>query len=197
VSALPQRAELPVLGSHDAGVLPPLSGPVLVVEDGGAAIVIRRAVASDVGAMHALQADFVAARILLARGVEQIRASIDAYVVAADGERILGTGMLKVYSPELAEICALAVDPAYQKHGLGRRIVAALIEQAAQRAIPRVIALTLQDGFFHRLGFSTTALSALPEKVAADCMACPKKHACDEIAVVRAVAPAFSNLGRS
>ena len=125
MSELPQRAELPVLGSHGAGVLTPPSGPVLVVEDGGAAIVIRRAVASDVGAMHALQADFVAARILLARDVEQIRASIDAYVVAADGERIVGTGMLKVYSPDLAEICALAVDPAYQAHGLGRGIVAA------------------------------------------------------------------------
>lgn len=196
MSALPQRSVLPVLAPVEIGVLAGRIGPALVAAD-APVLTIRRATTTDVGAMHALQADFVAARILLARTTEQIRASIDNYVVATDGERIVGTGMLKVYSPELAEICALAVDPAYQKHGLGRRIVEALVEQAAHRGIPRVIALTLQDGFFHRLGFATTALSALPEKVAADCVACPKKHACDEIAVVRDVAPAFSNIGRS
>ncbi|MGH7445560.1 MAG: GNAT family N-acetyltransferase, partial [Longimicrobiales bacterium] len=158
---------------------------------------VRRATPVDVDAMHALQADFVASRILLARSAEQIRASIDRYVVAVDGEHIICTGLLKIYSADLAEICPLSVATAYQKHGVGRRIVDALLADAAGLGIQRVIALTLQDGFFHRLGFTTTALSVLPEKVAADCRACPKRHACDEIAVVRDVAPAFSDLGRS
>lgn len=188
------RLELPVLAaaartSRDrpgAPELPPAS-----------AIGVRRATIFDLEAMHALHADFVAQRILLPRSPEQMRASIDRYVVAVAGERIIGTGMLKLYSSELAEICALAVAPAYQQHGMGRRLVEHLLADAAALGVQRVIALTLQEGFFHRLGFATTALSRLPEKVAADCRACPKRHACDEIAVVREIAPMFSNRRRS
>lgn len=193
MSAAPQRLELPVAQTREPSV-------VLRVESGETlpdAVLVRRAVLADAEAMHALQAEFVASRILLARSVEQIRATIDRYVVAEADGAIVATGMLKVYSADLAEVCALAVAPAYQKHGLGRRIVQALLEDAQAMGIQRVIALTLQEGFFHRLGFSTTALSRLPEKVAADCRMCPKRHACDEIAVVREVAPTFSNTGRS
>ncbi len=162
----------------------------------GPDVEVRRATLADVTAMHVLQADFVASRILLARSPEQIRAAIDRYVVAVDGAELIGTGMLKVYSQDLAEVCALAVAPAYQQHGVGRRVVEALLADAQALGIGRVIALTLQDAFFHRLGFTTTALSLLPQKVAADCQVCPKRHACDEIAVVRDVAPAVPNLGR-
>ena len=194
MSALPQRAPLPVMALPVMAMMSPDLRLVSVAVEG--AVDVRPAVLADVPAMHALQRDYVAERILLARSPAQIAANIERYVVACDGDDIVGTGMLKIYSPELAEICALAIAPTHQKHGLGRRIVDALIEQAASLGIPRVIALTLQDGFFHRLGFTTTALNALPEKVAADCVACPKRHACDEIAVVRRVAPAFSDGGR-
>lgn len=194
MSAAPQRIALPVAPAYEPAVLLRVESSDVRAAD---AVVVRRAVAADVEAMHALQAEFVASRILLARSIEQIRATIDHYVVAEADRAIVATGMLKVYSADLAEVCALAVAPAYQKHGLGRRIVHALLDDAQAQGIHRVIALTLQDKFFHRLGFTTTALSRLPEKVAADCKVCPKRHACDEIAVVREVAPTFSNTGRS
>ncbi|HEU5208850.1 MAG TPA: GNAT family N-acetyltransferase [Longimicrobiales bacterium] len=194
MSAAPQRIALPVAPAYEPAVLLRVESSDVRAAD---AVVVRRAVAADVEAMHALQAEFVASRILLARSIEQIRATIDHYVVAEADGAIVATGMLKVYSADLAEVCALAVAPAYQKHGLGRRIVHALLDDAQAQGIHRVIALTLQDKFFHRLGFTTTALSRLPEKVAADCKVCPKRHACDEIAVVREVAPTFSNTGRS
>jgi amino-acid N-acetyltransferase len=191
VSALPLRVELPVMSARPVDVR-------LVRDPAGVvAIDVRHATLADVDAMHAVQRDFVAERILLARSAQQIAADIERYVVACDDGVIVGTGMLKLYSPDLAEICALAIASTHQKHGIGRRIVDALLADAAALGIPRVIALTLQDGFFHRLGFTTTALAALPEKVAADCVACPKRHACDEIAVERQVAPAFSDPGRS
>ena len=195
MSAVPQRLELPLAPIAPAVVLhlEPAAGSRPEVDG---AVTVRPATLADVEAMHALQADFVAQRILLARSVEQIRAAIDRYVVAVADGAIVGTGMLKLYSAELAEVCALAVAPAWQKHGVGRRIVSALVADAHALGIRRVIALTLQDSFFHRLGFTTTALSRLPEKVAADCKVCPKRHACDEIAVVREVAPAYSNPGR-
>ena len=192
MSALRHRVELPIVPEFDAPTLLRLE-PI----EGADTVVVRRAVLADVEAMHALQSEFVANRILLARSVEQIRATIDHYMVAEADGVIVATGMLKQYSADLAEVCALAVAPAYQKHDLGRRIVQALVDEARTLGIQRVIALTLQDGFFHRLGFTTTALSRLPEKVAADCKACPKRHACDEIAVVRELAPTISNPGRS
>ena len=188
MSALQPRLDLPVLPVIDARAI------VLVRDD--VSVSVRPATLADVAEMHALHRDFVADRILLARSPEQIAAHIDGYVVACDGDVIVGTGMLKIYDASLAEICALAIAPSHQKHGVGRRIVDGLVARAAVLGIPRVIALTLQDGFFHRLGFATTALEALPQKVAADCVACPKRHACDEIAVVREVAPAYSNPGR-
>ena len=194
MSAMPNRVALPIAPACDPVVLLRLESTDVQPAD---EIVVRRAEPGDVDAMHALQAEFVASRILLARSAEQIRATIDRYVVAEADGAIVATGMLKLYSAELAEVCALAVAPAYQKHGLGRRIVQALLEDAQALGIGRVIALTLQDGFFHRLGFTTTALSRLPEKVAADCKMCPKRHACDAIAVVREVASTISNAGRS
>lgn len=196
MSAVPQRLELPLAPAAPAVVLH-LEPAARLRAEPDSAVAVRPATLADVEAMHALQADFVAQRILLARSVEQIRAAIDRYVVAVADGAIVGTGMLKLYSAELAEVCALAVAPAWQKHGVGRRIVSALVADAHALGIRRVIALTLQDSFFHRLGFTTTALSRLPEKVAADCKVCPKRHACDEIAVVRELAPTFSNPGRS
>ncbi len=194
MSALRHRVELPIAPAVASPALLRLEIIETAATDG---VVVRRATVDDVAAIHALQAEFVANRILLARSIEQITATIDRYVIAEAGGAVVASGMLKQYSAELAEVCALAVAPAYQQHGLGRRIVHALIDDARALGIRRVIALTLQDGFFHRLGFTTTALGRLPEKVAADCQACPKRHACDEIAVVRELTPTLSNSGRS
>jgi amino-acid N-acetyltransferase len=46
-----------------------------------------------------------------------------------------------------------------------------------------VIALTKEVAFFARVGFSVVERDDLPRKVWTDCVACPKRHACDEVAV--------------
>jgi hypothetical protein len=55
-----------------------------------------------------------------------------------------------------------------------------------------VIALTRELRFFERCGFQAVARETLPRKVWTDCVRCPRRHACDEIAVVLDLVPGAS-----
>ena len=110
------------------------------------------------------------------------------FVVAVDeNDRVLGCGALRVYNESLAEIASLAVDEAAQGAGVGRKLVERLVEEARELGLTTVFALTLQESFFHRIGFSTVSREMFPLKVWADCRNCAKLHACDEIAVAMEV----------
>ncbi len=64
--------------------------------------------------------------------------------------------------------------------GVGRRVVEALARRAAQESIGTVFVLTRVPGFFRRLGFVSTSMESLPEKVFKDCEQCLKRTCCDE-----------------
>ena len=49
--------------------------------------------------------------------------------------------------------------------------------------IGRVFALTYQQSFFEKLGFSVIEKSELPQKIWGDCIKCAKFPECDEIAL--------------
>jgi amino-acid N-acetyltransferase len=66
-------------------------------------------------------------------------------------------------------------------------LVTAVVDQARQLGLPRVFALTLEPGFFQKLGFTVVTKEALPMKVWSDCARCPKQQECDEIALVRSL----------
>ena len=55
--------------------------------------------------------------------------------------------------------------------------------------LPRVIALTREVAFFERSGFRVIGRETLPRKVWTDCVRCPRRHACDEVAVVVDLVP--------
>jgi amino-acid N-acetyltransferase len=82
-----------------------------------------------------------------------------------------------------AEIRSLAVAQAYQGRGLGRVLVATLLDEARTLGLPGVFALTYQQGFFERMGFRVVAHESLPHKIWSDCLNCPKYPHCDEIAM--------------
>ena len=58
-----------------------------------------------------------------------------------------------------------------------------LLEQARHLELDKVIVLTRVPEFFQKLGFEFTSKEKLPEKVMKDCDICPKKDACDEVAM--------------
>lgn len=124
---------------------------------------------------------------LLPRSLDSIRASIRDWVVAKESTRVIGCGSLIEMSPVLSEIRSLYVNPAARKNGIGAEIVQALFQLAREREIPTVFALTRAVPFFEKLGFQNTVKEDFPEKVWRDCMICPVRHACDEVAVVYSV----------
>jgi len=84
------------------------------------------------------------------------------------------------------------VRPDHHGRGLGARLVEAVVEDARTLKLPRVIALTRELAFFERCGFTALSRDRLPRKVWSDCVRCPKRHACDEIAVVLDLVPGAS-----
>ena len=145
---------------------------------------LRPAILADVAAMEELMAPFVASGDLLPRSNYDLCRHIKEYVLAtAPDGRLVGTGSLKVYSTELAEVAGLAVRDDQQGKGLGRALVEALVAEARAVGVSEVFALTRKPDFFYRLDFRPEERQAFPLKVWADCARCPRQHDCDEIAV--------------
>ncbi len=145
---------------------------------------LRPATLSDVAEMETLMAPFVATGDLLPRSNYDLCRHIKEYVVALtpDGS-IVGTGSLKVYSTQLAEIAGLAVRDDQQGRGVGKALVEALLVDARALGLNEVFGLTRKPLFFMRLGFRVAEKEQFPLKVWADCARCPRQHACDEVAV--------------
>lgn len=158
--------------------------PLSLVQD-GSALHLRRAEPSDAREIHELLEQFVAVGQLLPRTLEQIYRTIRDFVVAVEDGRIVGCAALRIYSADTAEVGALAVMPAKQGTGIGRRLVEALVHDAELLRLRRVFALTLQQEFFGRIGFAVGSIADFPEKVAADCAGCARRAACREITVIR------------
>lgn len=154
---------------------------VTLVTDGGQ--YLRRAEPADAQELHELLERFVAPGLLIPRTLKQVYSTIRDFVVVIENGRIVGCGALRIYSAELGEVGALAVLEEARGGGLGGRIVNALVNDARNLGLRRVIALTMRDSFFHRLGFETRALIEYPEKIAADCVTCSRRAGCQEIAV--------------
>jgi amino-acid N-acetyltransferase len=153
-------------------------------------VVLRRATAQDVDAIHELLDGYARQGLVLPRTRSHVASMIDEFTVAWDGLEIVGCAALRHYSPLLAEVGGLAVAAHWQGQGIGRLLVETLIEEAIAGDCTRVFALTLQEPFFHRLGFRTTVVTAFPEKIARDCSICARRNRCIEICVVRDLAPA-------
>jgi amino-acid N-acetyltransferase len=115
--------------------------------------------------------------------------AIRDFTVITSGGALLGCGALHFYSPTLAEIRSLAVREQAKTHGVGRRLIEALVTEAALYELDAVFAFTYVVAFFRKLGFETLERGALPLKAWRDCLRCPKFQSCDEVAVLRVLRP--------
>jgi amino-acid N-acetyltransferase len=147
-------------------------------------VTVRAARIADMRQVEPLINRFARQNLMLPKTLDQLSRLFREFVVAVDADgRVLGCGALRVYTESLAEVASLAVDEAAHGLGIGRKVVAALLENGRDLGLSSVFALTLQEEFFHRIGFRTVPKEMFPLKVWADCRTCPKLHACDEIAV--------------
>jgi len=147
---------------------------------------IRRARADDVPAIHGLVHSYSSRDLLLPRPLIDIYERIRDFWVAIDGTgQVVGCAALRIWWHDLAEIRSLAVSEEAEGHGYGRRLVEAVAHEATRYGIRNLFALTRVEPFFARNGFTAVDRALLYHKVWGDCAACPKREACDEVAMVR------------
>ena len=156
---------------------------------------ISRAHIGDVPAIATLVDRYARHGAVLPRPPEDIYETVREWVVARSDGEIVGCGSLVILWADLAEIRSLIVDPEVQGNGIGRQIVEALLAEASALEIPRVFALTRKPGFFAKLGFETLPREALPRKIWKDCMHCTKFTGCDEVAFIKVLSSAATNVG--
>jgi len=125
---------------------------------------------------------------MLFRPLAEVYENLQTFWVAEIDQAVVGCCALEIVWSDLAEIKSLAVDPDHRKQGVGVALVSAAIEGARGLGVPRVFALTLEPGFFGKLGFETVTKESLPMKVWSDCARCPKQQDCDEVALVKSLA---------
>lgn len=153
---------------------------------------IRRAGVDDVPGIAAVMADYVAQGVLLPRPVSELFQCVREFWVAEDGGAVIATAALRLLWRDLGEVRSLAVRPDAHGRGLGAALVEAVVGDARSLGLPRVIALTREVEFFTRNGFVVVPRETLPRKVWTDCMKCPRRHACDEVAVALDLVPGAS-----
>jgi amino-acid N-acetyltransferase len=146
---------------------------------------VRSAKVSDAGAINALVSSYAERDRMLFRSMADIYENLQTFTVAELDGNVVGCCALEVIWSDLAEIKSLAVDESKNKKGIGKKLVEAALEKAADIGVPKVFALTLEQEFFEKLGFTKVDKETLPMKVWSDCARCPKQQNCDEIAVVK------------
>jgi amino-acid N-acetyltransferase len=147
-------------------------------------VAIRPARTDEIDAILALFEDEVRAGRMLPRSPNEIRATIDDWLVAASDDVVVGCVSLVFFKDELCEVRSLAVAPACRGIGLGAALVEAALALARRRDMRRVLTLTRAVDFFRRLGFRIDRVARYPEKVWRDCRPCPLRHRCDEVALI-------------
>lgn len=144
---------------------------------------IRKAVLQDARQIHRLLLTYAKDGLVLSRSLMEIFEAIRDFYVFVDREKVVGAAALNICWEDLAEVRSLVVDENFSGRGIGRHLVQACLDEARALGIGRVFALTYQQAFFEKLGFTVIEKSELPQKIWGDCIKCAKFPECDEIAL--------------
>jgi len=150
---------------------------------------VRKAAMHDIGPILALINGYAAKGVMLPRTELEVSEDIRDFSVILTAGRLVGCGALHFYTPSIAEIRSLAVAEEAKTHGIGRRLIEALVREAMDYSLDAVFAFTYVAGFFGKMGFQEVERGELPLKAWKDCVRCPKFQCCDEIAVMRFLRP--------
>ena len=128
---------------------------------------IRHARTRDVRAISGLVDENVESGRLLAKATVTLYEDVQEFWVAerAGDSEIIGCGALHVMWEDLAEIRTIAVRADCQGHGVGHRLVEALLGSARELGVSRVFVLTFAVDFFARHGFKEIDGAPVSHKV--------------------------------
>jgi amino-acid N-acetyltransferase len=116
-------------------------------------IQIRPARTSDVKQIRAIIDTFAAPGKMLEKETVTLFESVQEFVVAVDGDQVVGCGALHVLWEDLAEVRTVAVKEDFHGKGVGHGIIEAIIAKALEVGVKRIFCLTFQTEFFGKHGF--------------------------------------------
>jgi len=122
---------------------------------------------------------------MLHRSMAYLYERVRNFCVCRIGTEILGCCALEPVWADLGEVKSLAVREDYQGKGVGNALLENVLQIAAEVGIKRVFSLTRKPEFFEKHGFTRIDRNTLPHKVWSDCLSCPSRDSCDEIAIIR------------
>src|SRR3954447_17429428 len=122
---------------------------------------------------------------MLFKSYAQLFESLRDFAVYEEEGRVVGCVALSIIWADLTEARSLAVDNEYRGKGIGSKLAQWCIDEARRLGIRKLMSLTYEQRFFEKLGFEVVEKETLPLKVWSDCVRCPKRDGCDEIAMVR------------
>jgi amino-acid N-acetyltransferase len=123
--------------------------------------------------------------VILDRSADEIATNIRSYVLAKEGEKIVGYTALHIHSSTLAEVRSLIVDESARGKSVGKKMVRYALEEAEALGLNEVLVLTYLPQFFLKLGFEEIAKESIPEqKIWADCIKCIHFPVCNEVSLM-------------
>ncbi len=84
--------------------------------------------------------------------LEQMLRNADLIITARDGERLVGVSRAVTDFAYCCYLSDLAVDAAYQRRGIGRRLIEETRERAGERATLILIAAPAADKYYPHIG---------------------------------------------
>jgi amino-acid N-acetyltransferase len=148
-------------------------------------LAFRSATPDDVTAIFDLLTPHVRNNIILERPKDDILHHISTFTVAIDHDGVCGVVSFHDYGSRLKEVRSLAVDDQKKMHGIGKKLVAHLVQQLlTESPDAKIFTLTFVPEFFRRCGFYEVDRDTLPEKIWKDCINCHRRETCGETALV-------------
>ena len=145
---------------------------------------IRHADRADVADIFRLIESLTSDGTLLRRSEREIAQQLSSFIVARGEEgEFLGCAALHRYGKHLAEIRSIAVRPEARGLGAGGRLLEHLLAELRESGTRCACLFTRVPSFFAHYGFHDVPLASFTDKVAKDCVHCPRRSHCDEIAM--------------
>ena len=129
------------------------------------AIEVRAAKTSDIKGIRQLIDLYAPQRRILSKETVTLYESVQEFVVAADGDVVVGCGALHVLWEDVAEVRTVAVSEELRGKGVGHQILEKLIERAKTLGVRKIFCLTFETEFFGRHGFTEIEGAPVPPEV--------------------------------
>jgi amino-acid N-acetyltransferase len=154
--------------------------------------VIRPAQLSDAPHIFRLIQNLSGDGTLLFRPLSEIENCIDRFVIAETyyGE-FLGCAASHRYGTHLAEVRSIATLLQARGFGTGSTVLRRILDDVRPSGTGCACLFSRIPSFFARYGFHTVPLATMKDKLAGDCVHCPRRGRCDEIAMVSRELPVY------